>query len=430
MMFFNTAFSNWEQKCSIKDQESEYLKKYLSTLDKNLQYIFKELNRNRALLESKNKLSDERRIAYDYWVRIYSMAEEFYKNKEENGFYTTKLWKSIILWIEKEFERDFKKLRDYDDAMTELINFVWKYWLETIKIDEKNCPDCFKNTSEKTMNAWPLIFRIYENHKNIKTILREVNQWYNNTSIRTQNLIFIEEPNSFFNNLAEDYSPKAFENCANEYETYASKIKERIQNIFTIENDSKNWIEEWKKSWKLLTESHSDNISWLEKELLKKELKTRWLTLNSQETMLKNLEKYQQEWITSTKDRIINFWWWILNSIWDWTINFAKELDEDLFNNYNKKNVKNVTIKEINIAANNSLQTKESSYKIAELYENTKILMSDSEIDTSQLRKSLLDSHIELATSIELMKTTCSIMVDACNKQWSWKWECWICNNW
>lgn len=412
IIFINplNIFANESVKlnCPIKNNSSEKLDKYF----KNLRNILNNIS---------NQAKKEKKIEKKYYspIKLYNDAFNFNNLKNEInffGFYVK------FQEIPKEVERDYNKLLLEDNYIKELNNFLTKNWLEN-KIWKDICK-WIENCSLSSNKLWEILWEIKKNHENIKVVFIKTTVW--KSDFNKKNFILIE-PN-FFNDLRTNYWPEAISSCSEE-NWFLKEIWKKTTDIFNNENSAKEWVKKWKEAWSLVSWINTiekEEYKRIERDLLKKELERQWIWWNAQEIILNNLEKYNIDWWFSKNNNFISN---TFRQISDEFKNSFQELKDetisDFWNNYDEKN-KNV-INSLNAKDNSDLAKKIKS-RIDKIYIENKNYTALYESNNSELRNRLINIHIELSNSINILNETCKMAVKICNQQDSWNWDCWNCN--
>lgn len=417
--------------CLIKKNSSKELNNYLNNYKKILNNIESEAKKLQA---QKNNSSTIRDFGW-YSLRLFNNVIDFTKVKDEWIFL---IFLKKFQEIPKEIDRDYKKLTIEDNYIRELAIFISKYGLQ--ETYSENICNWVKNCNLSSKKLWDALEEIKKNNENIKNIFIAASLWKlkqymislekDNKTGELNNFPILIEPN-FLNDLESNYWPEALSTCSEEW-GFFERIKEETAKIFSNEMSTREWFRTWKEAIELIwwaKTMEKEKYEAIEKNLLKKELQRQWISWDAQDGMLKNLEKYNQDWFSLNNNFFTNTFVQAAKEIEENLIELKNETISNFLENYTEKsNWRQISPSFLYNVKENSDTAKTIKEKIQTLYINSKSSTAIYETKNENLKNRFINSHIELSNAIKTLNNTCKIAVKICNQQDTWNWNCWDCN--
>lgn len=411
--FFANVNAN---SCLIKNETSEGLRNYI----KDLRKILKNISRQ-AKTQNQSDI-------YSYWIRVFNDSFNFDYLFDDIDFFSF-YWK--FQEIPKEVERDYKKLKNEDQAIKQIVKMIDNTRTEISKVKNICAWISWKCNFEDDTYVWDVLRNISQNHERIKDVYVKITTWQKNFTKNMDNYYLIDK--NFFKDLETHYAKENNIKCSEEEKWgFWERVKQLTEEVFLNEKYAKDWIKKWKEAWALVNKINTlpqEEYEAMEKELLVKELSRQWVSWDNQINMLESLEKYNKEWWFNKNNNFIT------NTFDSASQRFENKFQElrdevvkDFLENYDKKNREKLPIKDISKVQDNSDEIKDVKARIDNLYMKSLNYSSISEYDSDNLRSRLINTHIELSNSINTLIKTCKKAVKICNQQDYWNWDCWDCN--
>lgn len=438
IFIFFIFLNNVEASCKIESWPSPLLKKYFENINKLLDNIASEAKTIRN--EKRIDETAEKYRGKFLWI-LNEITNIDYIKDEINfiGIY----WK--YQEIPKEFRRDYNLLKSKDSMIDEIWNFIWKNALLDEKVKNDICKwvsNCnLKGENGENLELWEIIKTLKNNQERIKNIFIKTTIWsvdfdkeqiWNVAPKADENEEFkiILTESNFLLEMQNYYSPKEMWECSREswlFERFLTQTK----NIFQNEKWAKEWIKKWKEAWEQVTwllTSSTRNYEAIEKDLLKKELARQWVWAHSQEVLLKNLDKFNQNWLSFDTNFLTWTFMSLENSIKNEYNKIKNEIYTDFLENYKKNKTEELTIKESLKVIWNSNDIKDITKKIITLYQENEKFAGKSENNSDNLKRNIIEIHKEIYQAINKLNDTCKLAVKICNQQDTWNGDCWDCN--
>lgn len=406
--------------CVIENESSPLLLDYLENNRKIIKTISTQLSEDTTNQSLAKNIDDEYNKTKNSWLKIYNQIFNFDSYYSYFNYFATF---PISNEVPREVKRDYKLLESEWKWIKYYLDQIVKNWKWEVII--KNiCNNITVNCDfTEEMTAAEIIWKLTANNEAIMDLFRNAVIWeiYKNpTKITLIN-------NNFELEIQTNYNIVAYSKCGEKKWWFFETISKKIQEIWELNKEWKDWIQKWKDAIDLMlwNDTKNEKYSEAEKRLLKNELSKQWISWDSQSNTLDSLEKYNSEWLS--KDN--NF---IKNTFNNTRVKLEKKLrtfkSEIIWDFFDKKTWNSVNIESTISAQKNSTDTNKIKEDIDKQYLELLNLSADSETNTINVRSRILNINSDLINSINTLNKICPNSVEVCNSQDSWKWDCWKCN--
>lgn len=419
-VFITIINNTYAAGCVIKDKSSPALLEYIENNRKVIKTISTQLSQDTTKESLGENIDDEYTKTKSSSLKIYNQIFNFDSYYSYFSYFATF---PISNEIPREVKRDYKLLESEWKWIKYYLDQIVKNWKSDLVI--KNiCKDINVACDfSEEMTASEIIWKLTANNEAIMDLFRNAVIWeiYKNPT----KLTLIN--NNFELEIQTNYGIVAYSKCSEEKWWFFETISTKIQEIWELNKEWKDWIQKWRDAIDLMlwNDTTNEKYSDAEKRLLKNELSKQWISWDSQSNMLDSLEKYNSEWLS--KDN--NF---IKNTFNNTRVKLEKKLrefkNEVIWDFFEKKWWDSISINSTIVAQENSTDTNKIKEDIDKQYLELLNLEADSETNTANLRSRILNVHFDLANSINTLDWICPNSVKVCNQQDSWKWDCWKCN--
>lgn len=419
-VFITIINNTYAAGCVIKDKSSPALLEYIENNRKIIKTISSQLSEDTTKESLSKNIDDEYNKTKSSWLKIYNQIFNFDSYYSYFSYFATF---PISNEVPKEVKRDYKLIESEWKWIKYYLDQIVKNWKSELVI--KNiCKDITVNCDfTEEMTAAEIIWKLTANNEAIMDLFRNAVIWeiYKNPT----KLTLIN--NNFEAEIQTNYGIVAYSKCSEEKWWFFDTISTKIQEIWELNKEWKDWIQKWKDAIDLMlwNDTTNEKYSDTEKRVLKNELSKQWISWDSQSNMLNSLEKYNSEWLS--KDN--NF---IKNTFNNTRVKLEKKLrafkNEVIWDFFKKKTWDSISIESTISAQKNSTDTNKIKEDIDKQYLELLNLSADSETNTANLRSRILNVHFDLSNSINTLEWICPNSVNVCKQQDSWKWDCWKCN--
>ncbi len=411
----------WEETNSCVIQNTpDYIKEYIQNNRKaisNINRISREVHKN------KKEGTIDHFINRDRLNRIYwALNSLFNWNSYELWFIYTIQWN---IWeIPDQIKRDIRILK-----------------LEYKNIRLANPSAISIKITKQDICKW-IDSEICNFHKNYQaTSLEAITKLKNSTKILTEILLnqatdIDLRPNldwllfistDVLNQIKNDYSKKNLQICSiwenNQWQKWFFwQIIEAFKNIWFTSNKSRDSWNDWVESVNLIRwSSDTHKYRKLERELLARELQSKWIGWDKANTILSNLEAYNKS--LPWEIRIMQAEEWFLNSLKN-QINAFDEMIKIKFPEWeqNAQSVRNIS-RQVNLLKRNQ----SIKIDINTQYQRLKYLALQKDHSSEILVNRIIKMNLRLSEAINRLNRTCKISVKVCNSQKKWQWNCGEC---
>lgn len=380
-------------ECIIESWPTDSLETYIKDLRKVVTNVTREASREERWIKVRNEILR--------WMNSIISSQDYIT---EFDFY---IYESIFSEIPSQIKRDDKMLSKEIENLEKYLWVLSKRWL--YKVNITNACDWVKWYCSLSWNAWDIIVSLLGNTKKIKNWIQISTTWKSEYDLN--NLVLTNE--KLVSDIKTVYK-NAKSECSNADWGFFWEIKKKITDIAYNNKEAEDWIKEWQEAWSMLVWSVINKNPELEKELLAKELKRQWVPSDQAQTILDNLDKYNNWWWYSLQNNpISNTFRDISNSIstqwnsfsesiseWFWDDNKESLAIKDLINNSQKIEISN-TIK-------NTIEKK---------YKEQLIFAQMQDTNTTKIVWKIISIHNSLWLSINELEKTISISEKVCCDQ-------------
>ncbi len=411
ILVFNINYSHaWS--CLIKDSMAPSLSEYIKNTKKALSIL------------SKNKVTTSSKFKDKANEVIWSISSSYnsvfdFDNYFAKIYFEVELQKSIE--VPRQLKRDLRRLKYLWES-------IWKDMEDFLKNEKntniENFCDNFtdiKCNVEDNISKKELYFYILKNYKLVESNFIYTVIW-DNSKLKELDLVSPD----FKLELEKYYNKESWSACNNEEWEYWEIISEKTDNIWKTNKQAKDWIKKWEEAWALIIwkDSKKTKKREIEKKELKKELSRQWVSGDNQTNMLEALDKYNsEEWFSENNNFASNSF----NNIKIKVNNKLKVFSEKIWDFLEVEEIDDIAIKDLSKAKQNSTNSYDIKKRIDKIYKSQLIFAWISENKTDNLRTRLINMHLEIVQSINILQQSCKKSVKICNQQSTWKWNCGKC---
>lgn len=384
-----------EGACSIKSWPSESLAKYINDLQKVLTELKKDA------------------LSYNCWNWVQWTFDSAYGgiisdgNKAFNFDWYLSSWdfnlSPIFTWdVPSEFYRD----HDYVQKQSKKINDLAKILSKKCALDKPFVSTIIKDKQieygiSEVVKIGEVIsqWRILNNQ--VTTYLRCLTVWSNwwcDNKLSSQLLV---------SSLSNEYSSTVKEACTKEKSNY-DKMVEQLKSITKTPfwmAAIKKWIDEWTKAVSMLYWWEWKISSNEERKMLSKELTRQWVKWDQAKAILGNLDCYNDwnKWLVAcTQKRITNM------------IQPFTTMVQKIYQNYTKEATNTQSVPRLKwLIVNYDAIIKDINTD----FENHSTLLMLQNIENDKWIATLIQMHINLIKTNDLLKKSIEIADAACNRQ-------------
>ena len=436
------SFANWEcdSWCKIKDATPEIILKYIQNNRKVINNISKYSKKWKHFINVPTqwhlewtKFSTYNSFSTGIWLRIYNSL--FNWTKVKSGF---QYFLSNIDWdVPYPIKRDLRLIDNQNEILNRLLTNITSNWYTIDNLDPKKLcewvDDWWKCEKFIWNNIEDSIRNLIQNNSTINLIIRKELwfMWFKSiVGSDSYNELFLVDDN-FKTELKKYYNKSTYESCAKCKWWSIYRVKKMKDKILLNDKAWKNWIQEWKDAWDLLIwvqDKDNEKEQKLEKSLLQEELSRQWVSSNNWKAVINSLKNFNWKkfgfslWNNPITNSFRNFADAITRPFQSKTVNdFTKTIgslkdaipDKDIFSideiNFSKKNLTNddAVFQNINIAIKSNLW-----------------LIAKQNKSTDKLQARIIQLHINLIQTINMLEKIRPRTEKICNDQDYWNWIC------
>lgn len=409
--------------CLIKDESAQVLLDYI----KNNKQVIK--NVTSWLIEEKdysknskewtlsweiNQLKDDSIIAKNQTVSIFN---EIFNFSWYFSYFRYFAVFPISNEVPSQVTRDYKLLDKENKWLTEYIKKLDAKWNSDIIIKNACNWVTWKCEFEKA-SAKEIIWEISKNNDKILDLFRLSVIW-EPESFNSTDLILVS--NNFELEIKKNYWTDSLSACNSDEEWFFEIVTDAIKNIKLLNKEAEDGIEKWKEAWQLLIWNRPDEEAKIEKNELRNHLGNVWVSMNNQEIMNENLDKYNQWWMNKNNNFLTNT---IKSTVSKTTKELKKWKEEVVKDFFTNEEYENPSYNDLIQVGDNSQLTKNIQERITLLYEEEIPFAAVWDVSTENLRAKIIETHFSLDNSINTLEKTLKLSSKFCNKQDRWAWKC------
>jgi hypothetical protein len=303
------------------------------------------------------------------------------------------------------------------DLLKWYLRTLTKNWQTSIALTQEQACKWIENCNLE-WTPTKIIWDLVQNNNKILSLYRNAVMW---NELEKHSLILVNN-NDFPLELVKYYGFDNLVLCPDGKEGFLERIKDAILNIKLLNKQGKDGIEKWKDAYALLLWKDIEGQTYqeFERQALLKELSRQWVSVDNRDIIMKNLDKYNQEWWYSKDNNFIsNSIKHIENSVWSQIDAFQDSLSWSL--NPEKPEV---SVGDLLQATDANKITDTIRLRVSKTYNTELPFTAIEEISTEQLRARIIQLHNNLSTSIDVLDETSKISTQVCNSQDKWNGKC------
>ncbi len=405
----NIVFWACSDSCKIKNWPPDVLNNYIYTLRKVINNYNSQISKLKAktwIQKDYSKTKTDIQTSFNKLINWddYYTNFDFYVMYGTKNEYVSEIWRdyNLLQSEQKNLEKYYKKIisKWFDEQAldpTKLCN-----WIE----------NCFLSGS-----ALDVIMQITHNHENIMQYYKLSIIW--KRILFSSDLMFVKT--DFKDELYKYYNENTTRNCSKcEWWVY-DRITKQIDKILNWQELARNWIKSWQDAIALLDGSLSKRqYEKVERDLLKKEVWSKWMSINASQSVLKNLDRYNQNWFSMDNNFITNSFDYIKYTVQSRIESFS----ETILQKFKTKTTTDIPISNFNNTKTDIKQTASIEQRIAQMYNMELPFAQIEDTSNEKLMWRIAELHYNLAQTIKALNWTVKTAQKVCNDQWRWLWNC------
>jgi len=318
--------TTFAMKCEIEDRTAPPLEQYFHDLN-ILSYNFSSLlDRNYSSKAGDIFSAQKRKVQQFYnsiisWETYEGTASLYIKYGTSNA-YASSVW------------RDYGFLEQQERNISTLFKSMNSQWYTSHTIDiAKLCQGLSQWTqcefwrdkqgkrgkSTGQIDVYDALAEILKNHQSIMNLYRlSITADTKNVAWKVRELPnFLFVPNSFPKEMKTYYNANTTNECAKDKKESMGFFRQLQENISNLSNKYADSTDSWKRAIaKINGTMDAKEYNEMERKLLEDELARQGLSTKQSETILKNLDRYNQEWGWSRDNNFItNSFQYVQNSV-------------------------------------------------------------------------------------------------------------------
>lgn len=326
----------------------------------------------------------------------------------------------IALPITQEFpaevQRDYDALSRESEELRNILTRsekrgIWGTPIPSICQWVSDCP-----FGEGGASARDYLTRLIENNQKITELYTSS---ILDKSGRTSRDSYILVSDNFRSEIESYYNKDTLSGCSACEGGFTDRIRESMQNIWSLNSQWRQWIQNWKNAWALMrwgsaTPWYADT----EALLLSEYLDTQWISGDQAGVVIENLEKYGSWWLTASNP-LFNSANYLQNGFEDEVRTFEETVNEKLWEDgENKVWYNEITRVEVWIQESSDI-----SASIATLYEEQLPAAQVQDTSSQALQSRIIRMHFTILQAIDSLHSNVRRAQEVCNKAGS-RWRC------
>jgi len=397
----NYTFATWV--CLIQDKSAEVLLKYIENNNKIIDNVIDITNT--LIIDSSNDdslLTKAKNKTIAIFNEIFNYPS-FYSYFDYFAFFP------ITNEIPYQVKRDYKILDNESKWLVELIKQIDTKSYKETKI-QNICSWVNEKCDLNNKNYKEIIWELIKNNEKVLDLYRLTVMWRNNEF--DWKIILVD--NNFILEIEKHYWTDAISACNSSEWWFFEEITKAIDNIKLLNKQWEEWIQMWRDAWDLMLWKEPSKEALYEKELLRTYLSNEWISLQNQDILNDNLAKYNQWWLSINNNFISNTISTTFTKIND-SISYWKDALVSEF--FTENTWERIVINDIKKVTNNSKTSIDLKERISKLYNDEVPFATVWDISTERLRAKIIETHMSLDDSINILEKTIRISQKVCNSQ-------------
>lgn len=437
----NYTFADWA--CLIKDSSAEFLLEYIKNNKTVINNISKEATNKKNKDENNSKWKwlldtqiDNASKSFNKAVNsTVSIFNEMFNFEWFFSYFDYFAIFPIINDVPYQVRRDYKLLDNEDKWLVEYVKRIDISWVSDVIVKDA-CNWVSKNCDLNNKTVKNIIWELIQNNDKILDLYRLTVMW--DEKDFEWKLILVD--NNFVLDIWKYYWTDSISACNSEKWWFYDTIVTKIENINLLNKEWKDWIQKWRDAWDLLIWKQPSKEALRERELLATYLSEQWIWIENQQIMNNTLNKYNQSWLSLNNNFLTNTvtstFWKVKNRLSEWKNAVAWDFFENLQNIWsndswgwnesadNTNQSKQVNYNDLNKVSDNSKISKEIQEKITKMYNDELPFASIWDINTENIRSKIIQTHISLDDSINILDKTIPTSQKVCSSQDGKRWKC------
>ncbi len=413
----NYTFAAWA--CLIQDKSAEVLSEYV----KNNRKVIRNLTKN---VKQENNTQNTDKWFLD-WIKSdlsnaknqsISIFNELFNYPWFYSYFNYFAVNPISNEVPYQVKRDYKILEREHEWLIKYVKSLDTTWWTNVTIKDA-CSWVDNNCNLNNKSSKEIIWEIIQNNDRIMDLFRLTVMWESGEF--DEELILVD--NNFKLEIEKNYWPDSISECNATEWWFFDTISKAIDNIKLLWQEWEDGIQMWRDSWDLMLWTEPDTQILAEKDVFRDYLSDEWISLENQNIMNDNLIKYNQWWLSLNNNFIANtvsatfqkiddqLWSWKQAVLWD-------------FFSQNDTSWKDVVINNIQKATDNSKVSIDLKERIAKMYNDELPFAAASDVNTETLRAKIIETHMSLDDSINVLENTIKVSQKVCKSQDAKRWKC------
>lgn len=412
IVIFSSNIALWNcNSCSISSWPAPVLSQYLTTLKKlsnNFSSEISKITPNTGVKKDASKTKRNIQKSFNKmisWDGYYSLFD-FYVLYGSSNEYVPEVW------------RDYSLLKKESDALAKYYDRVMKRWYDTWNIDLEKLCTWIENCTFSSSEVFSVLWEIIQNHEAVMDYYRLSILWKRH--LFQKEILFVGE--NFKDDLYSHYNEYTTTNCSSCEGNAFDRAKKQINIIVNWQQSAKDGMKSWQDAIAMLDGTYDEReYERRERQLLEQELRSKWLSMNASNNVLKNLDEYNQSGnFTKNNNFITNSFDYLKNSVKSQIVSFRDSILESFKNNPKNEVPLNSVVK----IETNLYFTSQIEERIAEMYKMELPYASFQDNSVESLESRIMELHYNLTQAIENLDETVKISRKVCNDQWQNLWTC------
>ncbi len=350
-----------------------------------------------------------------YWNVKSNIQKSYNTIINWNGYYS--LWDFYVIHgtsseYVAEIWRDYNLLEKEDVVLKKYLDRIIARWYNNEIMNKEKLCNGVEWCSFIWENTFEILGEIIKNHEAVMDYYRLSIIWKKH--LFQKQILFV--PQNFTNEFNEYYNEYTSKNCSSCKGWTFERITTQIEIISNWQQAAKDGMKSWQDAIAML-DGTLDNREYerRERQILEQDLKRQGLSMNASNSVLKNLERYNENgWYSSENNFITNSFDYIKNSIQSQIVSFRDSILEN-FKNSSKKEVPIEQFSRVEKDLNTSSTIEK---KIAELYNLELPYAQFEDTTTESLEMKMIELHYDLTQAIGNLDSTVKVSRKVCNDQW------------
>lgn len=394
------------QSCQISDAPAPALTEYFTNIEKATNNILDALSEAEPS-ENRNRSNERNRVMASF-NSILSFWDFF-------GSFDFNISLPITNEVPQEVKRDHRRIERETEKLEKILETSEKRNIAGVSVE--NVCDGVSYCELSDWSARDFLVELIKNNQKIAQLYRA--SILDKPFLQAdQEIIIVSD--DFVSQIQSYYNKDTLTACSSCEWGFMETIREKIQNIWSLQSNAKDGIQKWKDAWAMMRWWGRWSPGYAEREaaLLSDYLASQWVNSEQADVIMGNLDRYNA-WGLSTSNPIDSSAYYAQAQVEAEIQTFKEALLEKLSSGEDTIPIAEVVRVDAQIK-----QSEDIKQDIASIYEDLLPFSINQDTATQELQWRIIRMHFSLVNSVNILWWQIKSAERLCEKQDTWNGRC------